>query len=634
MRERLNLMKKLNFIDLTSKTSIKHKLILSYILICVSMIAIYVVSFVSFKQSLSKYDQIIENLIVANQIPTKVDSYLSTLKQLILSPDEVKTENFNISDINKDIEFIEQNTNYENTKSRFQIIGMKNLLNNVHQKVVLAVSLRKQNKLNEANEVYYTLIRMSTYARECTDEYLALELNFSTESRKKIQEQSNKLGILSFILIILVSTGGLYFGINYARNTTKALFKLANTDLSKELLISNYKEEEIEYLYNRFMQMQTNIESYCDQISYSEKRIASIMNEMSDCVITTNSKGVIESCNQAIYKTFNYLPEEIIGQNINILIPNAICGINSLKTDEVQSFCVPQKVIDGKFQLNGVKKNQETFPLGLGVSETIFEDQIVLIFVVHDMTQHAELDKLKDEFISVVNHELRTPLTSIQGSLSLILNGVVGETSKEIHKLIEIASNNSIRLVSLINDILDMEKIIAKDIEFKLEPTDIEQVISQAIEANKPFAAQYNVTLEMGHSFSTQSNVDKNRLNQVVTNLLSNAAKFSDPNETVTINMYDNKNIVRITISDKGPGIPEEFQDKIFNKFVQVDSSSVRKKGGTGLGLSICKGIIEKMGGSIGFTTQVGEGTTFYFDLPKLVSQSSLSPNTSSEEQI
>ena len=223
---------------------------------------------------------------------------------------------------------------------------------------------------------------------------------------------------------------------------------------------------------------------------------------------------------------------------------------------------------------------------------------------------------MKNEFISTVSHELRTPLTSIRGALGLVANGITGEISAKAKELIDIASNNSIRLINLINDILDIEKIEAGKMEFNIELCNLIPVLEQAVEANSDFARQYSIDVEFECSMpEVKVKVDKSRTIQVLTNLFSNAVKFSRPNSQVKIAVLKQENKVRVLVTNYAYKIPEEFHDRIFQKFAQADSSNTRQKGGTGLGLNISKAIIERMGGQIDFSSNDKE-TTFYFDLP------------------
>lgn len=227
-----------------------------------------------------------------------------------------------------------------------------------------------------------------------------------------------------------------------------------------------------------------------------------------------------------------------------------------------------------------------------------------------------KIGKLKNEFISTVSHELRTPLTSIHGSLGLMLGGAVGDLSQDVIKLVNIAYNNTDRLVRLINNILDIEKIESGKMEFNFEPTIVQLLLEQALEANQEYAKSFGSTLKLGKALKeVWVHVDNDRIIQVLTNLLSNAAKFSPSNTEVKLSAERIDGYIRFSVQDHGPGLPEEFQEHIFEKFSRADNTESKKAGGTGLGLSISKAIIEKHNGSIGFTTEISKGTTFYFDI-------------------
>lgn len=239
------------------------------------------------------------------------------------------------------------------------------------------------------------------------------------------------------------------------------------------------------------------------------------------------------------------------------------------------------------------------------------------VIAIHDITEIKKTEIMKNEFVSVVSHELRTPLTSIRGSLGLLLGGMVGEFSDKAAKLLDIANKNCDRLLLLINDILDMEKIQAGKMKFDLQLIDIEKIVSESIATNKMYGEQYGVALELIEPVDhAVVYVDPDRLAQVLTNLISNAAKFSAKGSVIEVKIVKDNETVRVAVIDKGAGIPVEFQARIFEKFSQADSSDTRGKGGTGLGLSISKAIIEHLGGSLNFVSKPETGTTFYFDLP------------------
>ncbi|NQV19847.1 MAG: response regulator, partial [Rhodospirillales bacterium] len=209
-------------------------------------------------------------------------------------------------------------------------------------------------------------------------------------------------------------------------------------------------------------------------------------------------------------------------------------------------------------------------------------------------------------------------LTSIKGSLGLIEAGAVGELPPELKTMVDIAFKNSERLVRLINDILDIEKIEAGKMEFRMEVHNLSALISSAIDTNAAFADQYGVTLELSEVVP-QDRIygDTDRLQQVFANLLSNAVKFSPKGGNVEIAVSRVNTGFRIAVHDDGPGIPDEYREQIFEKFSQVDSSDSRKKGGTGLGLNIARTIVETHKGKLYFESNPGEGTNFFVDLPE-----------------
>ncbi len=246
------------------------------------------------------------------------------------------------------------------------------------------------------------------------------------------------------------------------------------------------------------------------------------------------------------------------------------------------------------------------------------EGRVISVIVQgRDITQQLEAERVKQEFTSTLSHELRTPLTSIIGSLQLINSGVFGELDKEILELTTIAERNGQRLLDLINDILDIEKIESGKLSLYLQVTPLDELVRESLLLNRAFAERFKVRLETtGELTAAAANVDRKRVLQVMTNLLSNAAKFSPEGGAVEVSMEERDGSVRVSVHDRGPGIPEAFRSRIFGRFAQADMSSTRQKGGTGLGLSICKRLLEMMSGRIGFDEREGGGTTFWFELP------------------
>ena len=243
-------------------------------------------------------------------------------------------------------------------------------------------------------------------------------------------------------------------------------------------------------------------------------------------------------------------------------------------------------------------------------------DPGTFISVARDATERKKVERLKNEFVSTVSHELRTPVTSIRGSLGLLAGGVAGALPEQALQLVNIAHSNSERLIRLINDILDIDKIESGKMRFAMRAVALRTLLETPMTENRGYAEQFGVQFMLrGEIPDISVRVDPDRIVQVMSNLLSNAAKFSPRGESVDVTATVASGSVRICVADHGGGIPAEFQNRIFGKFSQADASDSRKLGGTGLGLSIAKAIVEKHSGTIGFATS-SSGTTFYFDLP------------------
>ncbi|NWJ44300.1 MAG: response regulator [Chloroflexi bacterium] len=273
--------------------------------------------------------------------------------------------------------------------------------------------------------------------------------------------------------------------------------------------------------------------------------------------------------------------------------------------------------------LNNLETRVFEYQLLIDNSIRDFEARIVVsgenetLAILRDITERKTVERMKNEFISIVSHELRTPLTSIRGSLGLLVGGVVGELPDQAKMMLDIAHKNSERLVRLINDILDIEKIESGKSSFNMKPLEIQLLVEQALEANRGYGELYNVSFKLTKSLpGVMVYADQDRLMQVLANLISNATKFSPKDGVVEIALTSTPHSVRVDVTDHGNGIPKEFRNRIFQKFAQADSSDTRSKGGTGLGLSIAKAIVEKLGGIINFETEEDKGTTFYFVIP------------------
>ena len=344
----------------------------------------------------------------------------------------------------------------------------------------------------------------------------------------------------------------------------------------------------------------------------------SILDHAVDGIITIDDQGVVQSFNRAAEHIFGHAASEVVGRNVNMLMPEPYHSQHDGYLKNYRDGGAP-RIIGIKREVEGRRRDGAIFPMDLAVSRSEHQGRPLFIGLVRDITERRRIEKMKTEFVSTVSHELRTPLTSIRGALGLVSGGALGPLPEQIGAMLKIASNNTERLLLLINDILDMQKIESGQMAFRFTRLEVMPFMRQTLRDLANYGEQHGVKFAMAKEVEgVHVYADPDRLGQVLSNLLSNAAKFSPAGETVVVAVARHEERLRISVTDHGPGIPEAFQPRLFERFTQADSSDSRRKGGTGLGLAITKAIVEKHGGHISFITREGIGTSFLVDLPLL----------------
>jgi len=354
-------------------------------------------------------------------------------------------------------------------------------------------------------------------------------------------------------------------------------------------------------------------------LSESEQRIRVILDNVVDGIISMDGKGTVSAFNPAAEKIFGYQASEVIGRNVKCLMPEPY---QSEHDGYLNNYRVTgeRKIIGIGREVEGLRADGRTVPLELWVVEVNQDNEHLFIGMVRDISDRLQIDRMKKEFVSTVSHELRTPLTSIKGSLGLVNGGALGEIPGEAHAMINVAINNSDRLMLLINDLLDIEKIEAGKMDFHIEPINVMAFISDVLSANQGYVDEQKVSFKITSEVpGAMVQGDAARLMQVMANLISNAAKYSPKFDNIEIAVQRADGSIEISVRDHGPGIPEAFHGQIFEKFSQADSSDTRRVGGTGLGLSITRAIVEHHDGQIDYESEVGVGTRFFFGLPEYV---------------
>ena len=277
----------------------------------------------------------------------------------------------------------------------------------------------------------------------------------------------------------------------------------------------------------------------------------------------------------------------------------------------------------GPFEKEYIRKDGSRYPVRLqGMLSEEMDGRKVIWSLVEDISERKKLERMKDQLISIVSHELRTPLTSIKGSLGLLAGGAAGELPDKAQKLLKTAERNTSRLMLLINDLLDMEKLVAGKMHMEPQQQALAPILDEAIESVREYrGGAHSVSIDTPQAWPAITvNVDSPRLVQALTNLLSNAIKFSPENHPVEVSVIEHDETTEIRIRDHGPGVSPEFQERLFQRFSQADATDSRKLPGTGLGLAITRKLCQQLGGQVGYRDADGGGAEFYIQLPVIES--------------
>lgn len=373
--------------------------------------------------------------------------------------------------------------------------------------------------------------------------------------------------------------------------------------------------DELGLLIDNFNTMLAQIHERDQALAESEGRLRSLFENIPIGVYRTTPDGRVLSVNPALVKMLGYdSAEELMrhnledSENLGPAYPRSEFKDRLEQDGEIRSLQAPWRTKDGSI----IEINEHAKVVRDPNGKPLYYEGSV-----EDISDRKRIEQAKSELISLVSHELRVPLTSIVGSLEWMATTMADQLPPPAKKMVEIAYKSSERMVRLINELLDMDRIESGKIQFQMQTLELSSLVQMAIEATQPFAQQFGVQIVMQQSLPVKVNVDSDRMMQVMTNILSNATKFSPLQGTVEVEVSRNNGSARVSVSDHGRGIAPEFQGRIFQKFAQAGGLESRQKGGAGLGLSISKAIMEKMGGQIGFTSNLNVGTTFYCELPE-----------------
>ncbi|MGC4122498.1 MAG: PAS domain S-box protein [Myxococcales bacterium] len=351
------------------------------------------------------------------------------------------------------------------------------------------------------------------------------------------------------------------------------------------------------------------------ELADREARLEAVLATAAEGIVTIDGAGRIQTFNRAAERIFGWSAQEVLGRNVSVLMPEPDHSRHDAYLRRYYE-SGEGRIINRGREVTGRRKDGSVFPLYLAVSEVgSGESDRLFTGILRDLTELKEAERLKSEFVSVASHELRTPLASLRGSLGLLEGGVAGPLSKEAKELVRIARTNVDRLVRLSADILDLGRIQAGRYALVLSPVEARELAEVAVASLKPLSDEAGVRLCL-QAAEARLVADRDRLTQVLVNLLGNAVKFSPRGSTVQARVLESGERVRFEVCDQGPGIAERDVARLFHRFVQLDGSDRRAVGGTGLGLAIAKALVEQHGGQIGVQTALGAGSTFWFEVP------------------
>jgi PAS domain S-box-containing protein len=421
--------------------------------------------------------------------------------------------------------------------------------------------------------------------------------------------------LLNIVMAVLLA---LYFNAGTAKRLKHLIDNVVKFGSQQALDPPQPGEDEIAHLHQVFYGMAIALAS-------ARRKENAIIENAVDVICSVEPDGRITAINPAVSKVWGYAPEEVVGSRLSFIISTA---------DVEETLAALSKSVADRSPVtfeNRIRRKDGSFADMLWSASWSPEERS-LFCIAHDITERKEIDRLKQDFVDMISHDLRTPLTSVQGFLSLLQAGAYNELSTPGKESLSFAEMSITRLIQLVNDLLDLEKMEAGRLELRRTQLSLPDLVEDAVNSMQSFAKQQSVVLEyFAPQNCSEVLADQARISQVVVNLLSNAIKFSPAAGCVTVRVLEADAFVEVDVEDQGRGVPPELRASIFEKFTQLEPGDERLKGGSGLGLAICKAIVEQHGGQIGVRDRTSErkanstqgdgrdrvGSCFWFQVPK-----------------
>ncbi|MBX9949072.1 MAG: PAS domain S-box protein [Candidatus Obscuribacterales bacterium] len=483
----------------------------------------------------------------------------------------------------------------------------------------LFTGIEENNKFKSSALQFMRLLRKIGEAQQAK---LAPESSIEYNARADLQRSMDLAVTLSAFIAILL-------GVFFLRGTVSQLSILksnASRFARKELLHAplsvNDEVGEVDKVFhemaNALTAAQVKEHEMLDQLQAGKDRLDRVIENIPLAVVVTDEKGIIQSFNATAEKTFQYSREDISGKPLTVLFS----GTGKEKTSaEFLSMLAGET---GKsLQLEALSSEKELIPAEVSTTRFDSPEGVRYLATIKDISERFRLEQMKRDFYAMVSHDIRTPLSSINGILQLVQRGRYGEIPDEVDEKLGTAEKNVDKLLALVSKLVEIEKLESGNLELSISSVKLDDLIAQSIDSTAQFAEAHKVELATEPT-ALRLNADALYIGNVLTNLISNAIKFSPENSKVSISAKDLGEFVEVSILDEGPGVPARMQSQIFEKYRQAKPTRDRAKG-FGLGLAICKSIVELHGGSIGVESKDGKenestGSRFWFRLRKAVS--------------
>ncbi len=450
-----------------------------------------------------------------------------------------------------------------------------------------------------------TLKRLTTKLESEKKAILEEEHKTSIELSEKAIRARTSFQVLAFgfflLNVICLGVSALFFK-NIVRRTNTILENSRKFSHGEQLSEPIRGNDEITNLDRAFHEMAIAVEE-------ASRRERAMIDNAVDVICSINEFGIFTALSPAAQSIWEIAPEELIGKGIDNLIHvndqdsaystlTEIRGKSTTKTFET-------RIITG----SGFERHMQW--------SAQWSDQDLTFFcVVHDISDRKAIEQLKQDFINMISHDLKTPLTAVRLTLELVLKGVYGQIDAKGMNRITVAQDSTQRLIELVNQLLQLEKLEAGKMELKKEMHAISDLIQSACDSLVTYAEQHKVHISMSCDDEIRASVDADKFVQILINLISNAVKFSPAHSTIAVEAIAVCGVLEVSVTDQGRGIPENMRSAIFDRYKQVDRSDESIRGGTGLGLAICQAIVQAHGGEIGVESEVDKGSTFWFCIP------------------